>query len=96
MAARYAKFSYTDVRVIHVTTCAIGTSLAWSAGFPGVADLYPDLDKGHKLALGSMFEAVQPDPDWVLEHHDGCPGPVLVSQSRDASSLSSGPANARL
>lgn len=87
-AARYAKFSYTDVRVIHVSTCSIATSLAWSAGFPGMEDLLnPDPDTGQKLALGSMFEAVQPEPDWVLEHHEGCPGPILVSQSRDAQLL---------
>ena len=87
-AARYARFTYTDVRVIHVPTCSVGASIAWSAGVPGIEGLFsPEPDNVQQLALQRMFEAIHPEPGWVLEYRDGCPGPVLVTQSHDAQLL---------
>jgi nucleotide-binding universal stress UspA family protein len=87
-AARYARFTYTDVRVIHVPTCSVGASIAWSAGVPGIEGLFsPEPDNVQQLAFQHMFEAIDPEPGWVLEYRDGCPGPVLVTQSQDAQLL---------
>ena len=87
-AARYARFTYTDVRVIHVPTCSVGASIAWSAGVPGIEGFCsPECDNAQQLALQHMFEAIHPEPGWVLEYRDGCPGPVLVTQSHDAQLL---------
>ena len=58
-AARYARFTYTDVRVIHVPTCSVGASIAWSAGVPGIEGLLsPKPDNVQQLALQRMFEAI--------------------------------------
>jgi nucleotide-binding universal stress UspA family protein len=87
-AARYARFSYTDVRVIHVPTCSVGASIAWSAGVPGIEGLLsPEPDNLRQLAVQRMFEAVHPEPGWVLEYRDGYPGQVLVAQSHQAQLL---------
>jgi nucleotide-binding universal stress UspA family protein len=87
-AARYARFTYTDVRVIHVSTCSVGASIAWSAGVPGVEGFFsPECDNVQQLALQRMFEAIHPEPGWVLEYRDGCPGSVLVTESQDAQLL---------
>jgi nucleotide-binding universal stress UspA family protein len=87
-AARYARFTYTDVRVIHVPTCSVGASIAWSAGVPGIEGLFsPEPDNVQQLPFQHMFEAIDPEPGWVLEYRDGCPGPVLVTQSQDAQLL---------
>jgi nucleotide-binding universal stress UspA family protein len=87
-AARYARFTYTDLRVIHVPTCSVGASMAWSAGVPGIEGLlFPEPDNVQRLTFQRMFEAIDPEPGWVLEYRDGCPGPVLVNQSQDAQLL---------
>jgi nucleotide-binding universal stress UspA family protein len=87
-AARYARFTYTDVRVIHVSTCSIGAALTLAAGFPGMEAFVPP-EPGHlqELTIQQMFEAVHPEPDWVLEYRDGRPGQVLVSESHHAQLL---------
>ena len=87
-AARYARFTYTDVRVIHIPTCSVGASIACSAGVPGIEGfLSPEPDNLQQLSLQRMFEAIHPEPGWVLEYRYGCPGPVLVSESHDAQLL---------
>lgn len=87
-AARYARFTYTDVRVIHVPTCSVGASLAWSAGVPGIEGFFsPEHANVQQLTVQHIFEAIHPEPGWVLEYRDGCPGPVLVTQSHDAQLL---------
>lgn len=88
-AARYARFSYTDLRAVHVSSCSPGSAMSWAAGFPGTEGLLLDSEPDSKQQgiLETMFEAVQPEPDWVLEHHVGCAGAVLVSESRAAQLL---------
>jgi nucleotide-binding universal stress UspA family protein len=95
-AARYARFTYTDVRVIHVSTCSIGAALTLAAGFPGMEAFVPP-EPGHlqELTIQQMFEAVHPEPDWVLEYRDGRPGQVLVSESHHAQLLIIGTRAAR-
>jgi hypothetical protein len=94
-AARYARFTYTDVRVIHVPTCSVGASIAWSAGVPGIEGFFfPEPDNLQRLTLQHMFEAIHPEPGWVLEYRDGCPGSVLVTQSTTRNCSSSGPGTA--
>jgi nucleotide-binding universal stress UspA family protein len=87
-AARYARFTYTDIRVIHVSTCSVGASIAWSAGIPGIEGfLSPEPDREQQLAVQRMFEAIHPEPGWMLEYRDGYPGQVLVTQSHQAQLL---------
>jgi hypothetical protein len=49
--------------------------------------LSPEPDSAQRLTLQRMFEAIHPEPGWVLEYRYGCPGPVLVSQSHVAQLL---------
>lgn len=87
-AVRYARCTYTDVRVINVANPSAAASIAWSPEFPVTAGpMGRELEAERKLAIRRLFETMSPDPDWSLEFLEGCPGPVLVTQSHDAQLL---------
>jgi nucleotide-binding universal stress UspA family protein len=87
-AARYARLTFTDLRAIYVFGGSLGSAIAWSTGFPALEDLLdarPDIAR--KRTVDTMFEAVHPESDWLLEDREGFPGAVLVSESRNAQLL---------
>ncbi len=81
-AARYARFTFTDLRAVHVWPGTVNLSMAWASGFPGATGLVHDEpDQTVTGIIRRMFDATNPEPDWVLEHLVGPAGAVLVGQA---------------
>ena len=87
-AARYARFTFTDLRAVHVLSGTMNASTAWATGFPGMTGLVePDLDQALSRITRRMFDAMDPETDWVLEHVVGPAGAVLVRRAEQAQLL---------
>jgi len=87
-AARYARFTFTDLRAVHVLSGTMNASTAWATGLPGMTGLVgPELDQTLSRITRRMFDAMDPETDWVLEHIVGPAGAVLVSQAERAQLL---------
>lgn len=88
-ATRYARFTFTDLRAVHVLPPTVDTtSWAWTGGTAALAG--PDLTAWFDSMIDSTtrtFEAVHPELDWSLEHVVGPPGPVLVDAAAHAQLL---------
>jgi nucleotide-binding universal stress UspA family protein len=87
-AAEQAKSTGAVLRAVH----ALGRPLGFAA--PDIpltvepTELTPEEPPGtRRNAITTMFEAVSPHRDWVLEFVSGYPGEVLVRQSKDAQLL---------
>jgi nucleotide-binding universal stress UspA family protein len=87
-AARYARYTFTDLRAVHVLPAWVDASWAWTVGTaalagPALTDWMDDSIAG----TTHLFEAVDPELDWSLEHVVGTPGPVLVAAAAHAQLL---------
>jgi nucleotide-binding universal stress UspA family protein len=87
-AARYARFTFTDLRAVHVSPYTVDASMVWAAGYPGTAGLTHEWDSQRlRSYTDRLFDELAPDVDWGLEHLAGPPGPVLVRESQGAQLL---------
>ncbi len=87
-AARYARFTFTDLRAVHVAPYSVDASMVWAAGYPGTAALTSEPESRRlRSCTDRLFDELAPDVDWVLEHLAGPPGPVLVRESEGAQLL---------
>jgi nucleotide-binding universal stress UspA family protein len=87
-AARYARFTFTDLRAVHVLPAWVDASWAWTVGTAALAG--PALTEWMDATIAGtthIFEAVGPELDWSLEHVVGTPGPVLVAAAAHAQLL---------
>lgn len=87
-AARYARFTFTDLRAVHVLPAWGDASWAWTVGTAALAG--PALTEWMDDTIAGtthIFEAVAPELDWSLEHVVGTPGPVLVAAAAHAQLL---------
>jgi nucleotide-binding universal stress UspA family protein len=84
-AAQQAKSTGAALRAVHALDWPYGLS---SAGFP--SPLNPmevsgeELQASYKQAITDVFNAVSPQPEWILQFATGDAGQVLVDQSQDA------------
>jgi nucleotide-binding universal stress UspA family protein len=86
--ARYARYTFTDVRAIHAVSCTQDASWAWAGYAAATAGLvYAEPYEALIDLVARQFEAVDPEADWVLEHVVGPPGPVLVREAGQAQLL---------
>jgi nucleotide-binding universal stress UspA family protein len=84
-AARYARFTYTDLRALHILTWAFD-SPAWSVGYETPYGL-DGTSQAEIETTETLFAALEPDPDWSLSHLWGVVGPALVEEAYQAQLL---------
>jgi nucleotide-binding universal stress UspA family protein len=84
-AAEQAKSVGAVLRAVHALDWPYGLG---PAGFPAPANFmdlsHKELQDSYRQWITSVFEAVSPRPDWILQFASGDTGQVLVQQSKDA------------
>jgi nucleotide-binding universal stress UspA family protein len=84
-AAQQARSTGAVLRAVHALDWPYGLS---SAGFPSPMDVtnvtWEEIQESYRQAITAVFDAVSPDPDWILQFASGDAGQVLVRQSKDA------------
>jgi nucleotide-binding universal stress UspA family protein len=87
-AAEQAKMRGAVLRAVHALGRQYGFAAADIPLTVEPTELIPEDAQGtRRNAITTMFEAVSPDRDWVLEFVSGYAGEVLVRLSRDAQLL---------
>ena len=85
-AAQHAKSTGAVLRAVHALGRPYGLAAADIPLTVEPTELTPEEDT-HRNAITTVFEAVSPHRDWVLEFVSGYVGEVLVRQSKDAQLL---------
>ena len=84
-AAEQAKSLGAGLRAVHALDWPYGLS---PAGFPAPVNFmdvsHKELQDSYRQWITSVFEAVSPRPDWILQFASGDTGQVLVEQSKNA------------
>ena len=83
-AAEQAKNVGAVLRAVHVLDWPYGITAAITpaADFKDLG--HEELQEAYRQAITAVFEAISPQPDWILQFASGDTGPVLVRQSEDA------------
>jgi nucleotide-binding universal stress UspA family protein len=84
-AAEQAKSLGAGLRAVHALDWPYGLS---PAGFPAPANFmnvsHKELQESYRQWITSVFQAISPRPDWILQFASGDTGQVLVQQAKDA------------
>jgi nucleotide-binding universal stress UspA family protein len=84
-AAEQAKSVGAVLRAVHALDWPYGLS---PAGFPAPANFmdvsHEELQDSYRQWITSVFAAISPHPDWILQFASGDTGQVLVEHSKDA------------
>jgi nucleotide-binding universal stress UspA family protein len=84
-AAEQAKSVRAVLRAVHVLDWPYGISAAKTPAPVDFKDLgHEELQDAYRQAITAVFDAISPQPDWILQFASGDTGPVLVRQSDDA------------
>jgi nucleotide-binding universal stress UspA family protein len=79
-AAEYARLTNWRLRAVHALSWPFG------AGDQRVLSL-DEIDQAYRDSIISLYEQIQPRPDWQLQLVKGDAGPVLLEQSKAARAL---------
>lgn len=82
-AADYARLTGWRLRAVHALSWPFG---AGSGGDQRVLSL-DEIDQAYRDSITSLFDQIQPRPDWELQLVKGDAGPVLIEQSKSARAL---------
>jgi nucleotide-binding universal stress UspA family protein len=84
-AAEQARAVGAVLRAVHALDWPYGLS---PAGFPAPSDWMDvsrdELQESYQQWITSVFDAISPSPDWILQFASGDTGKVLVEQSKGA------------